>query len=140
MTGTSNTYDWYFNSYNRLHPLFSSVFKTPSPNPTVLDVGCGNSTLLSSLVSNSVAERGIGIDISKSVIAQCSQNLEPNTPLKFVAHDLTSPVPDDVIKTSSLSFAVDKGTLDAILSGGTDADKSTAAINDAAFVILNVLR
>ncbi|GMH55379.1 hypothetical protein TrRE_jg13600, partial [Triparma retinervis] len=139
VTGNDDTYDWYFNDYDRMHPLFSSVFGGSGPQTTLVDVGCGNSPLLSNLLSSGVIDKGIGLDISPSVISQCRSQLPPSSPLTFHHHDLTSPLPPSISPPSSLQGAVDKGTLDAILSGGTDAEKSTSALNDATFVILNVL-
>lgn len=137
----SPSYEWYMSSLPRFLPLFTSLLPAPAASsPTrLLDVGCGNSALLSYLLSCNLISAGIGADYSPSVIK--TLNDAPHPPaLAYHSLDLTDPIPSAVAPPSSLSAAIDKGTTDAILSGGgDDAASSLAAKRRAIAVLLNVL-
>ena len=144
-TEGADSYDWYFNDYERVHPLFVSLFGSREsagaslhPSSVVVDVGCGNSPLLSNLLKTSVIASGVGIDASPAVINDCKR-AAPSAKLTFFCHDLSQPVPGGIVKDNSLDGAIDKGTLDAILSSGNDTASSQSAIKTATMVILNVM-
>ena len=141
-TGTTGaaSYEWYMSSLPRFQPLLAALLPHNSSTAptTVLDIGCGNSTLLSYLLSCGIITTGIGMDYSPSVIKTLTAN-NTAAALQYHHHDLTSPIPAAIIPPESIHCAVDKGTLDAILSAGTTPESSLAATRTATTAFLNVL-
>ncbi|GMH71922.1 hypothetical protein TL16_g05780 [Triparma laevis f. inornata] len=137
-TSSSSTYEWYWNSYTRMLPLFRSIFSRLDLEIPLklMDCGCGNSTLLADLLKDNVITQGYGLDISSEVIELMSHH--ESEEVKYHYHDLTSPVPPQFVKSHTLEGAIDKGTIDAILSGGHDETSYKMAVNAATAVILNV--
>ena len=89
--------------------------------PKVLDIGCGNSTLVQRL---STARWDVtGIDYSPAVINRM-QSIHPDYAHKYVVGDCSSMR----FKTASFDAAIDKGTIDGILQ---HADKDPRAKRNA---------
>lgn len=95
----------------------------------VLVAGCGNSSMCEDLHMAGV--RGVcGMDYSPSVIAAMNQRLDTpalrvlkESGVRYICADGTA-MPSDM--TATCSAVVDKGTLDAITSGGVEEAAATA--------------
>jgi len=140
-----DTYDWY-NNYKQTATVFSEIFGKDTG--TVVDIGCGNSTLLQSLLTNRIIENGIGVDLSDVLISSLNSKLiqtlqQPPPPIKFICSDVTVPWSDApfLVEDNSLSGCIDKGTLDAILShgGGSNKADNVTAMDSAKSMIQNAL-
>lgn len=105
-TSSSSTYEWYWNSYTRMLPLFRSIFSRLDLEIPLklMDCGCGNSTLLADLLKDNVITQGYGLDISSEVIELMSHH--ESEEVKYHYHDLTSPVPPQFVKSHTLEGEV----------------------------------
>jgi len=98
--------------------------------PKVLDIGCGNSTLVQRL---STARWDVtGIDYSPAVISRM-QSIYPDHAHKYLVGDCSSMR----FKTASFHAAIDKGTIDGMLQ---HADKDPRARRHARRVMHEVAR
>jgi hypothetical protein len=131
------SYEWYMSHLPRFLPLFRSLLSS-TRSPVAMDIGCGNSSLLSYLHSSSLIASGVGMDYSPTVVRALS-SVNSNPSLSYATHDLRYTIPSSLIPPSSLDAAFDKGTLDAVLSSGVDEETSLKATNTAKNMYLNAL-
>ena len=100
-----------FEWYGEYHELCGILHKYTRSVDTILQVGCGNSSLASDLYD--VGYRNIrSIDISDLVINQMSQQNRHRGELIFEKMDVT----EMRYKDAEFSVVLDKGTLDALFT------------------------
>nr|CAB3263765.1 methyltransferase-like protein 13 [Phallusia mammillata] len=103
-----NSFEWYGN-YFELCGILNRYFK---PKDDVLVVGCGNSNL-SEQMYDTGCQKITNIDISKTVIKQMQDRNKGRDQMHWLEMDITKMQFED----ESFSVVIDKGTLDAMMSG-----------------------
>jgi cyclopropane fatty-acyl-phospholipid synthase-like methyltransferase len=101
----------------------------PSESPSILEIGCGNGTLLFAVHEAGYYPKKIhGIDYSENAISLAksitsTKETEDVTSIQFTAHDFLTEdrLKDDMI-SSGWDLILDKGTFDAISLGKKDGD------------------
>eukprot|EP00946_MAST-07B_sp_MAST-7B-sp1_P002856 g2856.t1 len=119
-TANLHVSEWYVDSLTQLLPFVDTVDKSRA---SVLDVGCGTSTFGEQLCAAGFASVTC-IDYSASVISQCrgrKANSAPNVP-KYLTMDARSLEFEDEV----FDIVFDKGTMDAMLSAGSDRGPGAA--------------
>nr|SVE93507.1 EOG090X02SD [Scapholeberis mucronata] len=111
-----------FEWYGTYHQLCGVLHKYINPRDHILIGGCGNSTLGADLYSAGFTSI-TNVDISDTVIQQMNSQYNDTHPLmKFVSMDLLQMTfPDE-----SFTCFLDKGTLDALMSGSDEDSKERA--------------
>ncbi|KAF9648686.1 hypothetical protein BDM02DRAFT_3115005 [Thelephora ganbajun] len=98
-------------------------------SPSVLEIGCGNGTLLFAVHEAGYNPKKIhGIDCSENAISLAKsiasgKETEDATSIQFTVHDfLTEDLPRDDTTSDGWDLILDKGTFDAISLGKKDED------------------
>ena len=118
-------HEWYC-SYENLQPLLVSCI---SSDDSVLEIGCGDSPLLTGMVTAGHTGKLHAIDFSKSIITKVvNDQLKNDTALNRVEY-LEMDARNLSYEEGSWDSVIDKGTLDAML-----CDKSTGLINGKALI------
>jgi SAM-dependent methyltransferase len=101
----------------------------PPESPTILEIGCGNGTLLFAIHEAGYDPKKIrGIDYSENAISLAksiasTKETEGATSIQFTVHDLLT---EDLLKDDTApdrwDLILDKGTFDAISLGKKDED------------------
>ena len=106
-------FDWY-QSWDQLQPVFAPLF---NGSETVLNIGCGNSTM-SYEMSKTTFKKVVSIDISSTVIQQMKERYAGNDALEWRVMDCSKMTfPDD-----TFDAVFDKGTIDSLLCGSDPVD------------------
>mmetsp|Transcript_60325 Transcript_60325/g.143710 ORF Transcript_60325/g.143710 Transcript_60325/m.143710 type:complete len:340 (+) Transcript_60325:139-1158(+) len=109
----SESFDWYV-GFGEIEDAFEKHCP-PSPGLRTLMVGCGTAPLSSEMYSAGY-QCMINVDIVPSVVshmrAKCLSE-QPAKPMEWAAMDATRMA----VRSGSVDLAIDKGTLDALLSG-----------------------
>jgi len=99
----------------------------PSESPSILEIGCGNGTLLFALHEAGYNPKKIhGIDYSENAISlaksiAATKETEDATSIRFTVHDFfEEDLPRDDETSDGWDLIFDKGTLDAIALGKRD--------------------
>jgi SAM-dependent methyltransferase len=108
------TFDWYA-TYTELGPVFQE-FCAPTPDMDVLMLGCGNSAFSGEL-HEAGYKRIVNIDIAESAVKKM-QETYANLQMEWHVMDATAMTFADC----SFNLAVDKGTLDAMMHGGSSGE------------------
>ncbi len=105
------------------------VSTNPAGSPSILEIGCGNGTLLFAVHEAGYNPKKIrGIDYSENAISLArsiasTKETEDATSIQFTVHDFLT---EDLLKDDRLSsgwdLILDKGTFDAISLGKKDKD------------------
>ncbi|RPB03585.1 S-adenosyl-L-methionine-dependent methyltransferase [Choiromyces venosus 120613-1] len=106
------TFDWFKNPAS-LHPFLAKHLPPAPSNPSILHLGCGNSLLPEDLHKRGYTDQ-LSVDFSEVVIRDMKVKYEGFEGLRWEVMDVRDMhgVGDGVV-----GVAVDKGTLDAMLSG-----------------------
>ncbi|KAL9115610.1 MAG: hypothetical protein Q9187_007235 [Circinaria calcarea] len=111
-----STYEW-FKSYNNLKPFFSRHLPAAKDenraNVRLLHLGCGNSTLPMDLVLLGYDEQ-VCVDFSAVVIANMASRYSAEKAIDWRVMDVRHMVE---FRDEEFEVAIDKGTLDAMISG-----------------------
>ena len=102
-------FDW-FQNYNGVKDIFTQYF---SENAKILNIGCGTSKMAEALYNEGYRFL-LSIDHSEQAITKM-QEFYNNMPKTFCF--MTMDAKDMDFRDEMFSHAIDKGTLDAILSG-----------------------
>lgn len=108
---TEGTFDWYA-TYEELGIVLRE-FCPPSPEMDVLMVGCGNSALSYEMFEGGY-KKITNIDIASAAVAKMADKYK-ELDMKWEEMDATAMT----YGNDSFSLAVDKGTVDAMMSDGT---------------------
>ncbi|KIV80596.1 hypothetical protein PV11_08087 [Exophiala sideris] len=114
-SGETPTHEW-FKTFESLKPFFQEHLLDKRPaetNPCILQLGCGDSTVPADLWNLGYRNQ-ICIDFSTVVIQKMSERHAEKAGIKWMYGDVRDmpAIPD-----ASVDVAVDKGTLDAMVSG-----------------------
>jgi SAM-dependent methyltransferase len=139
---SNSAFEWY-HDYANLKPFFQRHIPEccrTNAGP-VLMVGCGNSTLSEQMYDDGY-KKVVNIDFSKSVIVAMAKSAEASgrTGLEYEEMDARELVYED----GSFDSAIDKGTMDAVLSAtpsaGEDARQPEINMEKICREVLRVLR
>jgi len=114
------TLDWYA-TYEELGPLFRE-FAPPTPELSVLVVGCGNSAL-SSEMHQAGYRRIMSIDIAAAAVTKMEEQFR-QLGLQWQVMDATKMTFED----DRFDLSIDKGTLDAMMHGGASCRSMVEAM------------
>lgn len=107
---TNTTFDW-FKGYENLDGLFKKLIPMDSK---ILHLGCGNSTLSESMYAQGWHNQ-VNVDYSPAVIDMMSERTGAAMPdMSWLVADIFEL--DKVFQQDSIDVAIDKGTLDALLT------------------------
>ena len=120
-------HEW-FMSFEDLEPLLNLYLplggRGKHNDETLLDLGCGNSTLLTDLADAGYAGPLIGVDYSGSVVAQQTRRCRKRSGVEFMERDARRL---DGIEDGSIGTIVDKSTMDTLLHA-KDGEASVVAM------------
>jgi SAM-dependent methyltransferase len=105
------TFDWYA-TYKELGPIFRE-FCPPAQDMDILMLGCGNSAFSGELYEAGY-EKIINIDIAEAAVKKMQEKFA-ELPMEWHVMDATAMTFEDC----RFKLAVDKGTLDAMMHGGS---------------------
>lgn len=105
------TFDWYA-TYKELRSVFQE-FCPPAPDLDVLMLGCGNSAFSAELYEAGY-QQIVNVDIAEAAIKKMQEKFA-DLAMQWRVMDATAMSLED----ASFDLAVDKGTLDAMMHGGT---------------------
>ncbi|KAF7309177.1 Methyltransf-25 domain-containing protein [Mycena kentingensis (nom. inval.)] len=112
-SGDDASFDW-FKSYADIAPLLQELI--PSKDARILMLGCGNSTLSQDMYDDGYRNI-VNVDYSSVVIEQMrSRNAEKRPDMEWIEMD----VRDLKFPDASFDVAVDKGTMDAMMTAKGD--------------------
>lgn len=101
----------------------------PSESPSILEIGCGNGTLLFAVHEAGYNPKKLhGIDYSENAISLAksvakTKETEDATSIRFTVHDsMREDLPRDGETSDGWDLILDKGTFDAISLGKKDED------------------
>ena len=118
-------HEWYF-SYDNLQPLLVNHI---SADDSVLEIGCGDSPLLTGMLASGHIGKLHAIDFSKSIIEKVVEDQSKVAPLSagitYLEMDARSLIYDE----ETWDRVIDKGTMDAML-----CDKVTGFANGRALM------
>ncbi|KAK9463970.1 S-adenosyl-L-methionine-dependent methyltransferase [Lipomyces oligophaga] len=106
---TEITFDW-FKSFHDLEPFFRKYMDW-NPAKKILMLGCGNSTLSKDLYDSGL-RRIVNVDFSPT----CIQRMKETYPEPEMTWQVMDVRDMSMLDDSSFDYAIDKGTLDALLS------------------------
>ena len=117
---TEGFHEWYC-SYENLKPLLEDKI---SLNHSVLEIGCGDSPLLTGMLAGGHTGLLHGIDFSESIILKLIEDQTKKSELCITAKYLEMDARCLKYEDNSWDALLDKGTLDAML-----CDKKTGLVN-----------
>ena len=122
--GDGDVFEWFL-SFDDLRPLLGFVKRRSS----VLDLGCGTSRLLCDMREAGYAGRLVGVDCAAAALRSVKERSE-SCHVELVEADATTLAP---FADATFDVVVDKGTVDALISG--DAAAATEACAAAGRVL-----
>ena len=122
--GAGDVFEWFL-SFDDLQPLLSFVKRRSA----VLDLGCGTSRLLCDMREAGYAGRLVGVDCAAAALRSVKERSEA-CHVELVEADATTLAP---FADATFDVVVDKGTVDALISG--DAAAATEACAAAGRVL-----
>ena len=122
--GAGDVFEWFL-SFDDLRPLLSFVRRRSA----VLDLGCGTSRLLCDMREAGYAGRLVGVDCAAAALRSVKERSEA-CHVELVEADATTLAP---FADATFDVVVDKGTVDALISG--DAAAATEACAAAGRVL-----
>ena len=122
--GAGDVFEWFL-SFDDLQPLLSFVKRRSA----VLDLGCGTSRLLCDMREAGYAGRLVGVDCAAAALRSVKERSEACR-VELVEADATTLAP---FADATFDVVVDKGTVDALISG--DAAAATEACAAAGRVL-----
>ncbi|KAG0632988.1 S-adenosyl-L-methionine-dependent methyltransferase [Tuber brumale] len=111
-TTDSTPFDWFKNPTS-IHPFLTKHLPSPTPNLSILHLGCGNSLLPEDLHRRGYKDQ-TNIDFSEVVIRDMKAKCEGLEGLRWEVMDVREM---HGVGDGEVDVAIDKGTLDAMLSG-----------------------
>ncbi|CAZ79236.1 unnamed protein product [Tuber melanosporum] len=108
----STPFDWFKNPTS-IHPFLTKHLPPPTSNPSILHLGCGNSLLPEDLHRRGYEDQ-TGLDFSEVVIRDMKAKYEGFEGLRWEVMDVREM---RGVGDGAVDVAIDKGTLDAMLSG-----------------------
>ena len=122
--GAGDVFEWFL-SFDDLRPLLGFVKRRSA----VLDLGCGTSRLLCDMREAGYAGRLVGVDCAAAALRSVKERSE-SCHVELVEADATTLAP---FADATFDVVVDKGTVDALISG--DAAAATEACAAAGRVL-----
>ena len=122
--GAGDVFEWFLN-FDDLRPLLGFVKRRSA----VLDLGCGTSRLLCDMREAGYAGRLVGVDCAAAALRSVKERSEA-CDVELVEADATTLAP---FADATFDVVVDKGTIDALISG--DAAAATEACAAAGRVL-----
>nr|GAT49627.1 predicted protein [Mycena chlorophos] len=133
-TASDASFDW-FKSYADLAPLIRGLI--PDKNAKVLMLGCGNSTLSQDMYDDGY-KNIVNVDYSSVVIEQMqTRHAESRPEMEWLEMDVRN------LKFADASFdvAIDKGTMDAMMTAKGDVwDPPQQVIDDCSAEVAETIR
>ncbi|GAA5827570.1 hypothetical protein JCM5353_001620 [Sporobolomyces roseus] len=127
------SFDW-FKTYEEIKHLINRF--VPSKTSRIVMLGCGNSTLSRDLYDDGY-KRVDNIDYSDVVIEKMKRVNEERTEMTWVVGDIR----DLPFENESVDVCIDKGTMDALLTGVKDVwNPEPEAVADVTAEVDEVLR
>eukprot|EP00981_Chlorochromonas_danica_P009298 scaffold2602_cov177-Ochromonas_danica.AAC.19 len=122
---SSPTYEWYA-SYSTLTPLIAaSLQRSADPQHTqILLPGCGNSDLGEQLSISYPEKSIVAIDFDKNVLQSMRKRAKSRS-LENISYEEGDVLDLRSHRAASFDLILDKGTLDAIASGGQDGKEDS---------------
>ena len=124
---TAGFHEWYC-SYENLQPLLTSYI---SAEDSVLEIGCGDSPLLTGMLTAGHSGKLDAIDFSQSIIAKVIKDQNENPKMNDLSSCKITYLEMDarelIYEQDTWDTVIDKGTLDAML-----CDKATGLTNGRA--------
>ncbi|KAF7308262.1 Methyltransf-25 domain-containing protein [Mycena chlorophos] len=133
-TASDASFDW-FKSYADLAPLIRDLI--PDKNAKVLMLGCGNSTLSQDMYDDGY-KNIVNVDYSRVVIEQMrTRHAETRPEMEWLEMDVRNLDFAD----ASFDVAIDKGTMDAMMTAKGDVwDPPQQVIDDCSAEVAETIR
>ncbi|KAH7132289.1 S-adenosyl-L-methionine-dependent methyltransferase [Dendryphion nanum] len=134
------TFEW-FKSFESLEPLLPAHLPKPSENgqaPRILHLGCGNSTLPIALDTLGYKNQ-VCVDFSAVVIQDMATRFAEKDGIEWKVVDVRHM---DDVKDGDFQVAIDKGTLDSMISGSLWDPPEIVKTNTRSYIdeVVRVLR